>query len=203
VAQTAEDVIVNDFNADLSRVLRYSSDTVTNLLQQLQQPEQQQHRWGTDGGQQGLRHVLADALDESGRGTEAELLRTPQQHIVVRDGKVRAGKFTGSHIGKAAYDLDDLIDRYEQGTPDIGWAPTLGMAKTGTYGINKTGFVDDTDFHHLSEAGGVLADAFKNDLIRQHHPALNDYHYERLEDAIRNAPYEEVDTAHPTERSTT
>jgi hypothetical protein len=64
--------------------------TVHALLQQLGSPEQARHAAGLDHPLSGLRGVLADAMDETGRSEEAALLRTPGAHVEVRhDGTVK------------------------------------------------------------------------------------------------------------------
>jgi hypothetical protein len=70
-----------NFNDALAKALRYSIDTIHTLLNELQTPEYNDHRWGTDKiyPTQGLRGVLADAMDEQGRSVEADLLRTKRQ----------------------------------------------------------------------------------------------------------------------------
>ncbi len=213
-----------NFHDALSAALRYSADTVTNLLTQLQQPEQNEHRWGTDGGQQGLRHVLADAMDESQRHTEADLLRQQGQHVMVHEGRVRPAKFTTHRIRRAASQYANTIDNH------IGYDPLEGVEldTTDSGGYREEDFDEpfeplkkgelrfirlfdgDLNAHqkvHHSELGNTLADHIKHDADGNEAwddiNELSDDEEERLkrqEQALRNAPYEEIDTAHPTER---
>lgn len=194
---------MDNFNSDLNSVLRYSMNTVENLLHQLQQPEHNQTRWGHPD-RSDFRGIVADSLSDADREKEAELLRNPQQHVMVVDGRIRPAQFVGSHIGRAAYALDDFIGQHSPDgrTPDIGWSFPVGSHRTGSSRLNTTGFADDADTVHMSDAGSHLADAYENDL--EHHPltingsgeasALAEHLH-----SLRNAPYEEIDHKHPSE----
>lgn len=82
---------MSDFHRELNRVLRYSMDTVTNLLDQLASPEQFHTRIGK--GDRHLRLVAADALQDHNRESEANLLRS-DGHIVIHNGQVKPGRLT-------------------------------------------------------------------------------------------------------------
>jgi uncharacterized protein (TIGR02996 family) len=80
--------------AGYSRPIAYADqNTIDTLLQQLRDPSNTHHRWGHGDPLMGVRGILADALDEAGRGEEAGLLRMPNRHVLVtREGQVRPGR---------------------------------------------------------------------------------------------------------------
>jgi hypothetical protein len=84
--------VKDDFPAKLSRAIRYSMDTVTNLLTQLNHPDHLLTRIGHPD-RSDFRGVVADALQDNGRDSEADLLRSGK-HVVVHEGKVKPGRWT-------------------------------------------------------------------------------------------------------------
>lgn len=215
-----------NFNDALAKALRYSTDTIHTLLTELQKPEYDHHRWGSDDIEptQGLRGVLADAMDEQGRDTEANLLRTKGQHVLV-DGqsKVRPARFTESPLFRAVGELADHIYANDSDAFD-GWGSTFhGDADP----VNPTDHEDYEplgpnehrlwegeyeDFrhskHHISNLGYAIADTV-NDRIESSGDDLEEdeddedrwAEYDRLLNNVSNAPYEEVNTKHHTERT--
>jgi hypothetical protein len=95
----------DDFADKLGRAIRYSMDTVTNLLSQLGHPDHLHTRLGKDHPEADegkadhhLRLVAADALQDNGRDEEAGLLRDGTQHVMVQGGKVVPARLTHEGI---------------------------------------------------------------------------------------------------------
>jgi hypothetical protein len=131
---------VSEFNKRLNEALKYNADqqTVDNLLGQLSSPEHTNTRRGY-GGDHHLRLVAADALQDGGREDEAHLLRTPEQHVVIEDGKVKKGSFTFRHILNAMRQVDGLL--HSRSDPSLHWLPN--------YDDNDEG--DGDDFYERNE----------------------------------------------------
>lgn len=219
----------------IKEALRYTTDTVKTLLAELQKPEHNEHRWGTDQSKS-LRLYLADALQDAVANhtdpeqiksleTQAELLRNPEQHVVVRDGQVRAGRFTDKGVRQAERQALQTVEIHSgepaNWYPDIGWVDVSGQplhqdtdGDPDAEGNHPYGTLDVTRFDndqsnnysepmHYSELGRHLADNvsdyLNNDTYGWESPYNQndiDYHLDKL----RNAPYEEVDAQHPSEQ---
>lgn len=199
---------------DLNRVLRYSADTVENLLGQLQHPTHNQTRWGGLEADHTFRGVLADALDEADRPAEAGLLRNPDQRVLVDGGKVRAGRFADRETNRryiaAVNHLADWADDLYV-PPDIDWAEDQTPVSNGLLGVRHYSQDDPEQptFHliHHSQLGNHLADAVV-DSIGEHpqgdaHQTAQIAEHRRLLYHLRNSPYEVVDRTHPTESAST
>ena len=111
---------MNDFNDDLNRVLRYSMDTVENMLGQLASPEFLHTRAGTAKGDHTFRGALADALQERDREAEADLLRSGH-HVVVHEGRVVPGRFTLRHLIDFRNRMGELTGVDHEFLPEVGW----------------------------------------------------------------------------------
>jgi hypothetical protein len=211
---------------ELNRVLKYSHDDVHNLMTQLASPEHNHTRWGGEQADHTFRGVLADALQESGRETEAGLLRTPDQHVVVHEGKVRAGKFTPQHLEDRLQDAENWI----RDNGDDAMFPSLHILTNGTRHTFRSVDMDDpegyeqripkghlrvvtadtTGVHshthsdpHYSEMGQHLANEVEQSVNAFGDIDWGDYDWRQLDhhlDRVRYAPYEEVDTDHPSEQ---
>ncbi len=74
----------------------YTDDsTLRALFDQLRHPDNIPHRRGEGDPLQGVRGILADALDENDRFEEAQLLRTPGRHVLATDdGRVVPGEMS-------------------------------------------------------------------------------------------------------------
>jgi hypothetical protein len=219
-----------DFIADLNRVLKYSADTVENLLTQLSHPDHNATRWGQ--GDHIFRGVLADALQENDRHTEADLLRQPDQHVVVQDGKVRAGRFTDRPVRDAERRVLQHVEQWSgepaHWYPEIGWSdesgspryhnPDLWAGEEEPEGNHPYGTLEVTHFdndqsnnhtHHLhySQLGGHLEDQIRDyvnnddygwNIVDDDDP--NEVEYQKRMTELRNAPFEEVDHRHQSEK---
>lgn len=188
---------------ELNRIFRYNTDSINTMLAELQKPEHNQHRWGDDQPLNGIRGPLADALEENDRTKEAELLRTPNQHVMVVDGKVRPAKFNWRRVSQQLNHLSEVGSRvYGGDTNDQFYGlyhdehpsdPSKHLVW-----IHNNPSSGPADVVPLNELGNVFADDAERDLLRNrssHHPdvekALND---------LRTAPYEEVNRDHSSER---
>ncbi len=229
----------------IKEALRYTTDTVKTLLAELQKPEHNEHRWGTDQSKS-LRLYLADALQDAVAShtdpaqiksleKQAELLRNPEQHVVVRDGRVRAGKFTDKHITARGEHLVDTIQDWADGqahiTGNINWedrshqkptkwhedeeldVPEDELLPYGTQYVQNHNYDEPYNHHlHIQHLGGYLADHLNEGIdgeweyineMRGHSPEEIEQHEKAIDAALhtlRNAPYEEVDAQHPSER---
>jgi hypothetical protein len=189
-----------DFNDALNRAIRYGTDSADIMLKELAKPEYNQHRWGDEYPLNGLRGVLADALQEQDRHTEAELLRTPNQHVVVDGGKVRAGRFTNANIRHHYQQLADTVaDEFGLRYFDVPH-PAESIGTSGYYDPIASNPEVEVGPSNLGKA---LSDHWRTniDYVRRHRP--DTYYdsdlFERLHNNLENAPYEEVDSDHPTE----
>jgi hypothetical protein len=193
-----------NFNDALAKALRYSIDTIHTLLNELQTPEYNDHRWGTDKiyPTQGLRGVLADAMDEQGRSVEADLLRTKRQHVMVDENKrVRPARFTDRHIRN----LDNaVVDRIREAT-DGDYTPVHAYGESEEHGHPYVDFNDDIQSYdgmveglHIGDMPHILHQYLNN--VRLGYGVRGDEDLHHLLRSLRNAPYEEVDTRHSTER---
>jgi hypothetical protein len=194
------------FNDALNAALKYQTED-WNAFQRLL-TEQPHHRWGGPSADHTLRKVAADAYQEATSDEEgADLLRDENQHVVLHDGKVKAGQLTDKHISEAYSQL--LENLYHQiGHPVANseqidyyrdlmthWRDIGGQAGTKTHipSFHKTVLYSDRrspnqELIHMSELPNRLADAY------EHH--MNDYlGLDVGEDdgveTLRNAPYEE------------
>jgi hypothetical protein len=154
--------VKDDFPEKLSRAIRYSMDTVTNLLEQLNHPDHNATRWGHPD-RSDFRGVVADALQDNGRDQEADLLRSGK-HVVVHEGKVKPGRFTWEHLGDAMHAADHTLfnptamppsqyRRTMQVSPGIDWTPADGVDYTHRQVEERLNqpHLDDTnraDVHH-------------------------------------------------------
>jgi hypothetical protein len=88
---------MKEFTDDLNRVLKYSR-TNWEAFQHLL-TEQPRHRWGGPNADKTLRGAAADAYEEdTGDSKGAGYLRNPDQHVVIRDGRVKKGQFNLSEM---------------------------------------------------------------------------------------------------------
>jgi hypothetical protein len=204
----------DDFIGDLNKALRYSADTVENLLGQLASDAHQKTRWGLPEGDKTFRGVLADALQDNGRDKEADVLREPDRHVMVHNGKVVPARFTTEQIDWAFDAVYNYVD------PDEGlFEPVYDHE---VYGPND---VDDPDkVHGKPVRNGHVRVVYRNPmgtpphLIQDipYHVLGKQYMYDvrnalsvgtgvnpsdpewrRREAALENAPYEEPDPDHP------
>ena len=208
-----------DFIQNLNDVLKYSSDTVENLLTQLASPEHNHTRWGGEKADHTFRGVLADALDERGRDKEAELLRNPDQHVLLRKGIVRPATFDGMPILNAARAYADALgDDTTGGDPldELHIAHPNGYYRDVDYDtppvralpheVNITRIDEngaEPHSHYIvpyDQLAGHLADHindyadFDDAPDPEREQTLNN-----LERHLRTAPYEKVDKSHPSE----
>lgn len=114
----------------LNDFFRYSADHIDQMLHDLAQPEYRDHRMGRDHPLSGLRGVLADAMDERGRHEEAGLLRTPDLHVVPRNGRVIDA---GPHLGAERFS----DEAFAHLAPINGWVPDAD--RDGSWGWWKKG----------------------------------------------------------------
>lgn len=224
---------------NLNDALKYTTDTVQTLLKELQKPEHNEHRWGTDQSKS-LRAYLADALQDAVANhtdpaqiksleTQAELLRNPEQHVVVQDGQVRAGKFTDKHIAARAGQLLDHLGLWPDGQyrqphlteikDESGQLKAWSAKDRRPYGHHSVWYFNPVDGPylwegHASELGGHLADHLsevadstfgRNTSLEEAGHSEEDWHRMTTQaadyaESLRNAPYEEVDAQHPSER---
>lgn len=72
------------------------------------------HRWGGKDADHALRSAAADAYEEeTGHTAGADLLRDPDQHVVVHEGRVRRGAWElGVALGRLQAVNSHLIQRY-------------------------------------------------------------------------------------------
>jgi hypothetical protein len=191
-----------NFNDALAKALRYSTDTIHTLLTELQKPEYDHHRWGSDDIEptQGLRGVLADAMDEQGRDTEANLLRTKGQHVLVdENSKVRPAKFNPQRVLDHTYEVADQLYNATGGE----YNPIIQIRKSYEHGYP---FVDMTSSEweggegmHIADVPNELYHHFDN--IRKGYNVRGDEDFNYLLRSLRNSPYEDVDTQHHTEQT--
>jgi hypothetical protein len=223
---------------NLNDALKYTTDTVQTLLKELQKPEHNEHRWGTDQSKS-LRAYLADALQDAVANhtdpaqiksleKQAELLRNPEQHVVVQDGQVRAGKFRQfgyqrSPWDKAHTNLSEAIHASTSGEVDplesvfvrqVHYGddvPAEGLWEASWYhnpeaSHHQADTVSDGDIGYkrlpVSRMGNFLANFLVGEASEGGHelPTTGDHPVARAYEAMRNAPYEEVDADHPSER---
>jgi len=182
---------------NLAKALRYSMDTVENLLSQLQANPlarfpQEDNNPTNDHTMQRL--VTADALQDADREQEANLLRDLKQHVVVKDGRVRAGKLIEPE------NFDSPIHRARTHAVErlyniIGDRPILGI---GTIRQRIPIRLGNTDVQYvpIHEAKDRVADYLES-LIPQHQHTNS---FRQALHNLRNTPYEEVDENHPTEK---
>lgn len=186
-----------------STVTRYGADhaTVDTLLHQLQQPEHDEHRWGLDDPVNGHRGITADALDDVGRGDEAELLRRPNTHVMVHEGRVVPARFTDAHVRGR----EEAVDRHLRMMTRGGYNPTHGFGFVHGEGNDPSTIIDSPlgeQTQHVSELGRNLADhidgSVNDDIGDWMEPdeqnAIPQRHWTELDrrlNALRTAPYEE------------
>jgi uncharacterized protein (TIGR02996 family) len=187
--------------------------TIDDMIRQLhEEPQLSAHRWGLDDPLSGHRGVLADALDESGRSEEAQLLREQGRHLIVSpEGNIEPGRFTTDHIMQAFdplamhlmdrsrgnYPEDDIEVRSDETPVSLPTWQTLHTPfvplEPGQVRVLHTAAVPltHTNLHH-SELGSYLAD-YLDDMYRRHDPAgpLPDTN------SVRDAPFEEPDRPGP------
>jgi uncharacterized protein (TIGR02996 family) len=155
---------------DLNRVLRYSSDTVENLLHQLASPEHNETRWATENADHTFRGVLADALDERDRPDEAALLRNPEQHILVDNGTIKPGafKYRQAFYTDQAGELEQMID-------DEGLEETMNYIRNnydyGSGNLQDEPSAGTRESRHYSDGSGHGLDNGPHYMIG-HHPGL-------------------------------
>lgn len=132
-------------------MLRYADEsTVQSLLAQLAAAEHSAHRWGHDDAIRGLRGIVADALDDVGRGQEAQLLRTQGRHVLVTPEGVRPGRF--SHhpaFGRAVDVLQHLSDLNAGDYPH----PEFGVDRPGWF--RPEDFEDEEGYRTAALPGHV------------------------------------------------
>jgi len=190
-------------------------DTINNMMGQLNHPDNNPHRWGENEPLHGVRGPLADALEESGRGQEAALLRQPKQHVILHEGRIVPGRFTAEHIENALDHIDQNIDQ-------PGVFPELHIMNNRMRGNFRpedmvepeayrkkiprnhlrvvTADTSGTEPHyhadvHLSNLGNHLANEVVNSVDMHGDPEDWGDHdwqnYEQMIQRLRNAPYEE------------
>ena len=197
---------MDDFHSDMDRVLRYAADDIAALLHALSQPEQGPHRWGHDDPLSGPRGPLADAMDDAGRTTEAELLRTPHQHVMVVDGRIRPARLTGAQVDHHLRNYNaHLRNSLPFGDPNWWnvmelehrpkWYTLEDAEGNGTYNLS----------HPAHALGEEVAKFLEPDIgVHESNEQLTPEdaaHARELIGMIRNAPYEEIDGHHPSERT--
>jgi hypothetical protein len=203
----------DDLIPELNRVLKYSHETVQNLLTQLSGPEHTQTRQGGPNADHTFRGVLADAIDETDRPfaqKESARLRDPKQHVfvpVTEDhhqfaGSVMPATYTADHIHDMthlirhhlihAYSGDGLFD-------SVGFSmPTLRyLEKDGTATLSENGHLFSTT--HVANAAPLLADRIQHrlDAIDGGRHNRSDGHLQDLLNRLRQAPFERVNWSHP------
>ncbi len=168
---------MSKFADDLSRVLKYSTadwKTFQKLL-----TEQPHHRWGGPNADHTLRKVAADAYQEAeGDEAGADLLRNPDQHVVIDGGKVKKGRFNISEMRDWLTGLQRNIEDWANSAEPHGISHDLQeMNKDGTIRVDKhyarplvrdhtgngqlqPGVPDDSETYvtHVSKVGKELAD---------------------------------------------
>lgn len=188
---------------ELNRVLKYGADDVANMLNQLASPEHNQTRWGGEQADHTFRGVLADALDETGRSKEAGLLRNPNQHVLIHEGSVRPGRFNWRIVAHRLNTLADEASGVYGSPPEDQFyglyhdAHPTDPSKHNVWLTHNPAF-GPPDEIPLSQLGKVFADDAEPDLLRH-----RDGHHPRVElalERLRNSPYEEIDSGHPTEQ---
>jgi hypothetical protein len=195
----------DDLILELNRVLKYSHETVQNLLTQLSGPEHAQTRQGGPNADRTFRGVLADAIDETDRpdaDLESALLRDGGQHVIVHGGVVRPAKYNVALV----YDKLDTLAREASGV--YGSSPNDQF-----YGLSHEVHPTDASLHriwlasapgtgepeviHISQLGKAFADDAEPELLHnrnEHHPRV-----ELALENLRNAPFEQIDHNHPSE----
>lgn len=213
-----------EFNEALNSVLRYSMDTVENLVSQLATPEHNQNRWGGPEADHTFRGVVADALRDNDRHTEADLLNDPKQHVVVDGGRVRAGRFTTDHIQNEAEHAAAWLDPYtdwhiwenagiDHSGDEYSHNDLYGKVRALKNGevrvVYHTQYPHNYENVHQSQLGNHFADWIHriadmgvdwNEVPDADEAEYGLPEFDRRMQALRTAPYEEVDPTHPSER---
>jgi hypothetical protein len=117
-------------------------DTINTLMEQLNHPDNNAHRWGLDEPLHGVRGILADALDENGHEKEAELLRTPGQHVITHNDQIVPGRFTDQHTHHATGNLMQHVNDINY--DDYAW-PELEILHPGEEGRYRAIDFDDPE----------------------------------------------------------
>lgn len=179
------------YRSEYEQALRYGAehfDELGDLLGSLTDHD----RWGT--GDHVKRGVVADKLSEHGREDEAELLRSPQQHVILDGGLVRKGRFTKEPLIDAYNEARESLHRLpgyiapyylmagNQPTPEGRWA-------VGFFGVPAV----NPHEGHLSDIRTVLGDILTRLVPTREagNPAWDDV--DRHLELLRTAPFEEVD----------
>jgi hypothetical protein len=192
---------------NLNAVLKYSHDVVANLTRQLMSPEHATTRRGGPEADHTFRGVLADAIDESDRphaATESALLRDPEQHVVLdQEGRVRAGRFSIKPISAANRFVEHLEANHDCDVCfGMGWEPD-DVEVTGKF-LAHGDMADsgcDASPMHIKDFAGRFETALRKGLAeRNQTDILNDPAVVSQLDKVKNAPVEEVDTEHQSER---
>ncbi len=195
---------MSEWITDLNRVLRYSMDTVTNLLEQLASDAHKETRWGH--GDHTFRKIAADALDEAGRSKEADRLRDSESHIVLlpsrHTGKlhVQPARFNYQPVASAFRSLHTAVqDATGRDLDDFSYglyhSPDTSNDAYRRVWLSGAGPDDAPTSVHVSELGKVFADDAEQDLRREgaaDHPKVQEALHK-----LRTATYEEIDHLHP------
>jgi hypothetical protein len=181
---------------NLNAALRYSMDTVSNMLEQLAKPEHNHTRWGGENADHTFRGALADALDEQGRDEEASLLRNPKQSVTVagRNGVrpvngLDSGNFN-AHINAIRKHLETKYPNGEfasvaNSLPHVS-SPSLfdgSISLSLRPGLREDVFVGD--------AGRLMAEEIRNRLsmVGGGNASADDADLHKLIDALPSVPY--------------
>lgn len=176
--------------------------TLAELRRQLQTPEQHQHRWGWDNPLGGLRGILADTWEDPDH-PEAQLLRAPNQHVVLGPGGViQPGRFTFQPHLSALAQLADLavetgLDPYDNVYNDFhfitndDWDPPIGPIPKGKARIYYPRW-DSSGDRSYPTLGELMAQVSMDTI--GHHPDHPQWpRIQELANQLRNASWEEPD----------
>lgn len=202
-----------DLVASLNRILRYSMDTVENLLQQLHTtPEARfpQHPEANPASDEHtmLRHVVADSLDDAGRSSESALLRDNGQHVVVADGRVRAGRVERNRIREAYNKAHFLHDRTDAGLPYMDWQTDFSRPEEAHVLVRQQyptpGRRENDVLVHRGRLGNFLADQIERDAAADKGPTTvfnlaSEGERKAALATLRHTSTDEVDPAHLSE----
>jgi hypothetical protein len=129
------------------------------------------------------------------------MLRNPNQHVLVQDGRVRAGRFTTNHLIHHSQQLGDTVGD----TFRLAYYRVPHPAET----IGSHGYYDptaDEPERNFSPdmMGKALSDHWRRNIERLRDSRPHDYYdeelFDRLHKNLEDAPYEEVDHTHPSEQ---
>lgn len=184
----------SDFVGQLNRVLRYSMETVENLLTQLHDRPLSRYPQpvGADPATDEhnlFRHIVADSLGDAGRHDEEGLLRDNSQHVIVHNGKAVIGEDNFEGVNQALGRLHDRM-RATGHWSHSELHSTLGdRFRPGTVYVEHFADPDAEPVGqqvHITDLPTHLADHYRTLLVDA------DSETKGLADALRTVPHERV-----------